>query len=145
MGTRPRRVEGAADASRGKKEGHLKKKPGTKAETTKTKKAAPAGAPAAAKKGFRMPPMAPRAAGGAAGAGVGPLADQLEKRLVQNARQFEEAKKRFEKAARARVASHPASEDHHLQKDLTDFGFEMRLLTARRTELLWVQQQLGQG
>ncbi|HKC12917.1 MAG TPA: hypothetical protein VKI41_12865 [Vicinamibacteria bacterium] len=118
----------------------MKKKEGTKGGTTKPKKAAPAGAPGAAKKGFRMPPMAPRAP-----AGVGPLPDQLEKRLVQNARQFEEAKKRFEKAARARVASHPASEDHHLQKDLTDFGFEMRLLTARRTELLWVQQQLGQG
>jgi hypothetical protein len=71
------------------------------------------------------------------------LADQLEKRLVQNARQFEEAKKRFEKTARARVATHPASEDHHIQKDLTEFGFEMRLLTARRTELLWVKQQIG--
>ncbi len=121
------------------------KKKGTKGQTTGAKKAAPAGS-VAAKKALgvaRVPPSPPRAAGGGAGADVGALTDQLEKRLVQNARQFEDAKKRFEKAARARVATHPASEDHHLQKDLTDFGFEMRLLTARRSELLWVKQQLG--
>jgi hypothetical protein len=122
-----------------------KKKDGTKGETTGAKKAAPAGSVAAKRAlgAARVPPSPPRAAGGGAGADVGALTDQLEKRLVQNARQFEDAKKRFEKAARARVATHPASEDHHLQKDLTDFGFEMRLLTARRSELLWVKQQLG--
>ena len=113
----------------------MKKKDAAKSGATKAKKAGPAGSPT----------LPPRAAGSGAGATGGPLSDQLEKRLVQNARQFEEAKKRFERAARARVASHPASEDHHIQKDLTDFGFEMRLLTARRAELLWVQQQLGQG
>jgi hypothetical protein len=68
---------------------------------------------------------------------------QLERRLEQNARQFEEAKKHFEKSARARVASHPPSQAHQIQKDLTEFGLEMRLLTARRSELLWMQQLLG--
>jgi hypothetical protein len=122
------------------------KKKGTKDGTTGAKKAAPAGSGAAKKAlgAARVPPSPPRAAGGGIGANVAAfLTDQLEKRLVQNARQFEEAKKRFEKAARARVATHPASEDHHIQKDLTDFGFEMRLLTARRSEILWVKQQLG--
>ncbi|HXB56381.1 MAG TPA: hypothetical protein VN461_16525 [Vicinamibacteria bacterium] len=124
----------------------MKKKAETKGGATKAKKAAPAGSAVAAKRAGPLPPSSPRVAGGGVGADAHAfLADQVEKRLVQNARQFEEAKKRFEKAARARVASHPASQDHHLQKELTDFGFEMRLLTARRTELLWVQQQLGQG
>jgi hypothetical protein len=122
----------------------LKKKEGTKGPTTGAKKAAPAGSVAAKRAlgAVRVPPSPPRGVG--MGANVAAfLTDQLEKRLVQNARQFEEAKKRFEKAARMRVATHPASEDHHIQKDLTDFGFEMRLLTARRSELLWVKQQLG--
>jgi hypothetical protein len=123
-----------------------KKKDGTKGATTGAKKAAPAGSVAAKRAlgSARVPPSPPRAAGGGAGADIGAsLTDLLEKRLVQNARQFEEAKKRFEKAAHARVATHPASEDHHIQKDLTEFGFEMRLLTARRSELLWLKQQLG--
>jgi hypothetical protein len=68
---------------------------------------------------------------------------ELEKRLEHNARQFEDAKKRFERTARARVANQHPAQQHQIQKDLTEFGLEMRLLTARRSELLWLQQLMS--
>ena len=109
-----------------------------------TSKKASAGKPTRPAAASRTTARPPKAAARPSSSGPDSLArvvEQLDQRLGETTRLFEEAKRGFEEAARARVAARSLS-DRKLQRDLTERGLEMRLLTARRTELLWVRRLL---
>lgn len=70
---------------------------------------------------------------------LAPMLARLDGRLEEIAREFDRAKDGFGEASNARSAS---LTDRHVQKDLTELATEMRLLTARRAEVLWMRQAL---
>lgn len=109
-----------------------------------TPKKASAGKPTRPAAAARATARTPKAAARPSSIGSDSLTrvvEQLDQRLAETARLFEAAKRSFEEAARARVAASSLS-DRKLQRDLTEHGMEMRLLTARRTELLWARRLL---
>lgn len=70
------------------------------------------------------------------------LAALVNDRWERRSRDYEEAKKSFESAARA-VQKHrgdDAKGSSQVKKDLNHFGMEMRLQAARRAELDWARQ-----
>jgi hypothetical protein len=129
----------------------------------KPAKARPRPRPLAAAKPQRRP-KAPRAAAArpataAAGATPERLAQLVEQRLKQRAGEFGRVKTRFERVARALQALVVSAPDRapkggprrfrpapaqarDYQQQMAELGTELRLLTARRAELAWVQQQL---
>lgn len=87
---------------------------------------------------------APHAASAAAGAAaLKHVVDQLEARLSGVERQFEQAKESFEEASRAR--STDVGHGRQANKDLNAYATDLRLLTVRRTELLWMKRLLEGG
>lgn len=92
----------------------------------------------------RRQPAKPSAAAAPAGAAaLKQVVDQLEARLVSVERHFEQAKKSFEEASRAR--STEVGHGRQANKDLNAHATELRLLTVRRTELLWLKRLLEGG
>jgi hypothetical protein len=72
-------------------------------------------------------------------AALAPMLARLDGRLEEIAQEFDRAKDGFGEASSARSAS---LTDRHQQRNLAEHATQMRLLTARRTELLWVRQML---
>lgn len=111
----------------------------------------------AAKRTPRAPgraPQAPRAPG------LGAALRALDERIASRERRIEEAKREFELAAKAlrvvvaeqaekvepgprRFRSTP-TRSREIQRTMTDLAVEMRILAARRAELQWLQQLLGE-
>jgi hypothetical protein len=87
---------------------------------------------------------AARPASAAAGAAaLKHVVDQLEVRLSGVERQFEQAKQAFEEASRAR--STELGHGRQANRDLNAYATDLRLLTVRRTELLWMKRLLEGG
>lgn len=130
---------------------------GVKAPALKTTTAGPAPAKAAA------PRRPAEAAGSPQPVDPARLGRLLELRLKQRAAEFSQVKARFERVAHAlqelvvSAGAEPAkagprrfrpapSQAREYQQQITELGTELRLITARRAELIWLQQQLtGSG
>ena len=95
----------------------------------------------AARRPSGTPVHAASAAAGAAA--LKQVVDQLEARLSGVERQFEQAKESFEEASRAR--STELGHGRQANKDLNAYATDLRLLTVRRTELLWMKRLLEGG
>ncbi len=79
-----------------------------------------------------------------------PRVKEIDSRLQEVERAFARAREGFSAASRARSIStgkswSPTGPRAHAQAELTEHATEMRLLTARRAELLWVRQLLVEG
>lgn len=104
--------------------------------------ARPAKRPAAGRAALRRPPAKPPTAAAGAAA-LKHVVEELEARLADVEREFEGAKRSFEEASRVR--STEAGHGRQANKDLNAYATELRLLTVRRTELLWLKRLLEGG
>ncbi len=75
---------------------------------------------------------------------------EIDSRLQEVERAFTRAREAFTAATRARSEKtnrmwSPTGPRAHAQHEIDEHAVEMRLLTARRAELLWVRQLLVEG
>jgi hypothetical protein len=112
-------------------------------------------------KASRKPAAVSRPVAAAARAdGVGAALRAIDERIASRERRIEEAKRDFERAAKElrevvavqavkvepgprRFRSTPAR-SREIQRSMADLAVEMRILAARRAELQWMQQLLGE-
>ncbi len=96
------------------------------------------------------PPTALRMPGPGETVALVPTVKEIDRRLQEVERAFARARDAFSAASRVRAVNtgktwSPTGPRAHAQHELDEHAVEMRLLTARRAELLWIRQLLVEG